>query len=352
MPLVVRVLLVVAVVGLAGVVLWTATGQLPRLVGAIGDTFGGLTSGLLATPSPSPTPVEVLASPVLDPPDEPYTNKETVDLTGSVPAEIAGQKGYVIRIYVAVPDQPATVIRELPVGETPAFVVPQLALAPGTNEISATVAGPSSESEPSPSITFVLDTTKPSITISSPKNKATVNASTVTIKGKTQGRSEVVARNESSGAVATVTAKSNGTFSVKVALDAGTNTIKVTATDPAGNAATKTLTVRRGAIEASVRLTASTYRLSAARLPRPLVLTAVVTDASGRPIAAAPVTFTVSVPGVPAITGDATTNASGVATFRLTVPKGATSGSGPATALATTEEYGDISTSIVITIVK
>jgi Glucodextranase, domain B len=251
-----------------------------------------------------------------------------------------------------VPDQPATVVREQPVGETPAFIVAQVPLAAGRNEISATVAGPGSESDPSPSVTYVLDTSKPSITISSPKNKAKVNAATVTIKGKTQGRSEVVARNDTSGAVATATAKSDGTFAVKVGLGAGTNTIKLTVTDPAGNAASKAITIRRGAIEAAVKLTASTYRLSAAKLPRPLVLTAVVTDPSGRPIPAAPVTFTVSVPGVPAITGDATTNASGVATFRLTVPKGATTGSGPATALATTDEYGDISTSIVITIVR
>ena len=352
MPLVIRALLVVAIVALAGVVLWTATGQLPRLVAALGDTFGGITSGLLTTPSPSPTPVEILDSPVLDPPEEPYTNRETVDITGSVPGEVAGQKGYVIRIYIAVPDQPATPVREMAVGETPAFVVAELPLAAGRNEISATIVGPSSESEPSASITYVLDTTKPAITISSPKNKAKVNGPTVTIKGKTQGRSELVARNETSGAVGTATAKSDGTFAIKVGLGAGTNTIKVTATDPAGNSSSKAITVRRGAVEATVRLTASSSRFSAAKLPRPLVLTAVVTDPNGRPISGVPVSFTVSVPGVPAITGDATTNASGVATYRLTIPKGATTGSGPATALATTEEFGDLSTSIVITIVR
>jgi hypothetical protein len=352
MPLVVRAILVVAIVALAGAVLWTASGQLPRLVGAIGDAFGGFTSGWLATPSPSPTPVEILDSPVLDPPDEPYTNRETVDITGSVPAEIAGRKGYVIRIWVALPDQVATVVRETAVGETPAFVVAELPLSAGRNVISATIAGPGSESEPSPSITYVLDTSKPAITISSPKNKATINGPTVTIKGKTQGRSEVVARNETSGAVGTASAKSDGTFSVKVGLGGGTNTIRLTVTDPAGNAASKAITVRRGAVEATVKLTASATRISASKLPRALVLTAVVTDPSGRPIQDAPVTFTVSVPGVPAITGDATTNASGVATFRLTIPKGATIGTGPATALATTEEYGDISTSIVITIVR
>ncbi|MCU0482716.1 MAG: hypothetical protein MUC54_00325, partial [Chloroflexi bacterium] len=196
MPLLVRVVLVVAVVALAGVVLWTATGQLPRLVTAFTDSFSGFTSGLLATPSPSPTPVEILASPVLDAPEEPYTNQETVDITGSVPAEIAGRKGYVLRIYIAVPDQPPTLVREVAVGATPAFVVPELPLTPGHNVISATVAGASSESEPSAVVDYVLDTTKPAITLSSPKNKATVNGPTVTIKGKTQGRSDIVARNE------------------------------------------------------------------------------------------------------------------------------------------------------------
>jgi len=350
--MIVRAVLAVAVVALAGVVLWAASGQLPRLVGAIGDAVGGFTGGLLVTPSPSPTPVEIIAPPVLDPPDEPYTNRDTVDITGSVPPEIAGRKGYVIRIYAALPDLPATPVREVPVGETPAFVVAALPLTEGRNEISATVVGPGSESEPSAVVTYVLDTAKPKITITSPKNKATVNGTTVTIKGKTQGRSDVVARNETTGAVGAASAKTDGTFSVKVALGSGTNTIKLAVTDPAGNAASKVISVRRGQSEADLRLTASAYRLSAARLPRTLVLTAVVTDPNGRAIPDTPVSFTVSVPGVPAITGDSTTNASGVATFRITVPKGATTGTGPATALAATEDYGDLSTSIVITIVK
>lgn len=341
-----------AVVALAGVVLWTATGELPRLAAAIGDAFGGVTGGLLTTPSPSPTPVDVIEPPVLDAPSEPYTNRAEVDVTGSVPPAIAGRHGYVIRIYVSLPDQPPTPVREVAVGETPAFVIRELPLQPGRNEVSATVVGPSSESEPSPIVTYVLDTAKPKITITSPKSGATVNGPTVTIKGTTQGRSEIVARNETTGAVGTASAKSDGTFSVKVGLGTGTNAVKVTVTDPAGNSASKVISFRRGSGEATVRLNASTYRLSAARLPRALVLTAIVTDPNGRPIGATPVTFTVSIPGVPAITGEGRTNASGEASFRLTVPKGATPGTGPATALAATDDYGDVSTSIVITIVK
>jgi len=201
----------VAVVALAGAILWAASGQLPRLVGAIGDAVGGFTAGLLVTPSPSPTPVEVIGPPVLDTPDEPYTNQDTVDLTGSVPLEVAGKKGYFIRIYVALPDQQATMVREEAVGETPAFVVAALPLSEGRNEISAIIASPSSESEPSAVVTYVLDTAKPKITITAPKDKSTVNGTTVTIKGKTQGRSDVVARNESTGAVGTASAKTDGT---------------------------------------------------------------------------------------------------------------------------------------------
>jgi len=151
--------------------------------------------------------------------------------------------------------------------------------------------------------------------------------------------------------VGTATAKSDGSFSVKVGLGTGTNAINVTATDPAGNSASKAISYRRGSGTATIRLTASAYRLDASRLPRSLVLTAVVTNPDGRPVAAAPVTFTLSIPGVPAITGQSQTNASGVATYRTTVPQGATPGTGPATALAATDQYGDLSTSIVITII-
>jgi hypothetical protein len=63
------------------------------------------------------------------------------------------------------------------------------------------------------------------------------------------------------------------------------------------------------------------------------------------------VTFTLSIPGVPAITGEDVTDASGLASFKTTIPAGATQGSGLATAFVTTADYGDASGRTAITII-
>lgn len=352
LPLVAKAILAVALVALAGVVVWSATGQLPRLVGAIGDTIGGIADKVFTTPSPSPTPVAIIPAPHLDPPAEPYTNQATIDVTGTVPAELAGRTGYTIRIWIALPDQLPVQVKEVAVGETPAFVVPAVPLEKGNNDITATIHGPGGDSDSSPIITYIRDVTKPKVTITSPKNGATINNATVKISGKTQGRSAINARNAANGDVGTTTAKTDGTFSVTVALADGANAITVTATDPAGNSASAVVSVRRGSGKLTVKLSASVYRLSAAKLPRALVLTAVVTNPDGAPIPGATVSFTLSIPGVEALTGEAKTNASGVATFRTTVPSGATVGSGPGTALVSTTEFGDASGRVTITITK
>ena len=77
-----------------------------------------------------------------------------------------------------------------------------------------------------------------------------------------------------------------------------------------------------------------------------------LTDPDGRAVAGQLITFTLTIPGVPAITGDDRTDASGAATFRTTIPAGASTGSGLATAFASTDELGDASGRVAITIVK
>jgi hypothetical protein len=64
------------------------------------------------------------------------------------------------------------------------------------------------------------------------------------------------------------------------------------------------------------------------------------------------VTFTLTIPGVPAITGDDVTDGSGVARFRTSIPDGATRGSGLATAFVSTADHGDASGRATITITK
>jgi hypothetical protein len=352
MPIVARLALVIAVVSLAGVVLATVSGALPRVVGSIGAAFGGLTDPFLATPTPAVEPIPIPPSPTLVAPEVPATNAETVTISGTVPGEIAGRSGFVVRIYIAIPDEEPVPVRDVPVGETPSFVASGLPLEKGRNDITATIVGPGGESDPSPVITYVRDTAKPKITITSPKDGATVNRANATIKGKTQAGATIVARNEANGTSATAIAKSDGTFTLKIPISPGTNGIAFTATDPAGNEATAVVSIRRGSGKLAIALSASAYRISVRSLPRSIEIEAIVTDPDGRPLRGEVVTFTFTVPGVPAITGEEVTAAGGVATFRTTIPAGATRGSGLATAFVDSAEHGEASARTSITLVR
>jgi hypothetical protein len=352
MPLPARLALVIAVVALAAVVVTTVTGALPRVVSAIGTALGGIAGTVVARPTASPSLTPIPAPPTLAAPRSAYTNKPTATFVGTVPLEVVGRDGFLIRIYVALPEQEPVAVRDVAVGETPSFVVENLPLEPGRNDVTATLVGPGGESETSPVITYVLDTSKPKITVTSPESGATINGETATITGKTQGSSVVVARNEANGTSATATADAKGTFTLEITLRSGDNAIALTATDPAGNVGTAVLAVRRGSGSLDVALSASAYRISAALLPRNLELRVLVTDPDGGPIAGQVVSFTLSIPGVPVITSDGTSDESGLATFRTTIPAGATEGSGLATAFVSTLDFGAASAQISITIIK
>lgn len=352
LPIAAKAALGVAVVALVAVVLLTVAGALPRIVSTVGGAVSGIAGAVLPSPSPSPTLAVVPTSPVLDAPAQVYTNQPSVTVSGSVPASVVGQRaGVRIRLYVAVAKQEPVQVRDVALGETPNFAIPEVALQPGRNDFTATVVGPGGESEASPIVTYVLDTTKPKVTIASPADKSTVNGTSVTIAGKTQGRSTVTARNEANGHTGIGVADGTGSFQVVVALADGTNAITLTVVDPAGNATVTVLTVRRGTGQLKVALTASSYRISAARLPRTLELRAVATDPEGNGLPGRDITFTLSIPGVPLITGQGTTDETGVAIFRTPIPAGATPGSGPGLAFLTTPEYGDASGRVVITII-
>src|SRR4029077_1968548 len=92
-------------------------------------------------------------------------------------------------------------------------------------------------------------------------------------------------------------ADTKGTFSVVVALRTGVNTIQISATDPAGNAFTATLTLRRGTGKLTASLAASDYSISARSLPERVPLAVVVTNPDGQRLSGANTVFTLTVPG-------------------------------------------------------
>jgi len=133
MPLVARLALLVALVALAAVVFSTMTGVLPRVVSTIGSALGGIADSVVPTASPSASLVPIPPSPTLTAPGNGFTNQPTATLTGTVPRDVVGRDGFVVRVYVTLPDAEAVAVREVPVGETPSFVVENLPLERGRN---------------------------------------------------------------------------------------------------------------------------------------------------------------------------------------------------------------------------
>jgi hypothetical protein len=348
-----RLLMGLAVAALGVGVLIVASGGLGKVASAIGTTFDGFVTDLTATPTPAPTQLVAADAPTLEAPDEPYTNVPTIDLVGTVPTPVVGEADVRIRIYVAIGKGDPGIAKEVPVGSSPRFLVP-LPLSAGANTFTATIVGPGDlESEHSAAVTYVLDKSKPKITITSPRQNATINARSAKVVGTTQGRSSISVRNVSTNATVTGEADGKGAFTIAVPIGTGTNQLEITATDPAGNATVATLTVRHGTGKLVAKLSASLYQVRLSRLPEPVTLTVTITDPDGRALPGANVTFTVAVPGVPAITSSVlSTGADGKVSFQTTLPAGATDGQCSLTAIVDTAAFGETTARNAITITK
>jgi hypothetical protein len=354
LPIGLRFTLGVAVVAFGAVVLLVATGVVGRLAGGVGSAVGGLFEGILATPTPSAEPTLVADPPTLTAPTEPYTNVPTVDLVGRVPADVVGRSDQVIRLYVAVGNGEPGPFKEVPVGSTPDFVVPGIALTDGTNTFSATIVGPAGESDPSADVVYVLDTVPPPIAVKAPTEGATVNATSAEVRGTTQARSKLELANATTGTSVLGEAAIDGSFALAIDLAPGPNELTVRVTDPAGNAAEQKLHVVRGDGVLSAALSTSATRIRASKLPVTIRLSVSVKDPDGHPLRDAAVTFSLTIAGVPPVTsGNVKTNGAGVAEFPTTIPAGATVGQGGmATVLVNTSTFGQATDRRALTVVE
>lgn len=347
-----RLLLAAAVLALGVGVLLLANGGLARIATAVGSTVEGFMTDLTSTPVPSAPELIAANAPNLEAPDEPYTREKSIDLVGTIPANIVNQADWRIRIYVAIGKGEPGVLIEVPVGSSVRFLVPGLTLSPGQNRFTASIVSPLDvESDFSAAVTYVLDTSKPKITLTSPKKNATVNGKTVQVKGKTQARSTISIRNLTTNAVVAGEADANGAFAIPISIGTGTNKIQVTATDPAGNAQVATVSVQRGTGKLTAGLSASIYQIRKSQLPEQVQLRVTVTDPDGRALQGARVVFTLAIPSLPAVTSSTlTTSSTGRATFTTTIPKGASAGQVSVTVIVETDDFGQTTDRTVITI--
>lgn len=350
-PLIGRIALALGILGVGVGVIYLGAGGLGTVAGAVGSTFSDFIAGVTATPVPAPTPVVTSQAPSIESPTEPYTNQESVDLVVIVPSALAGDPDHRLRVYLALKDQAPAPIQEAPLASGQRTIIP-VTLTKGTNDFSVTIVGPGGESESSPLVRWILDLTKPPIRLSAPRNEAVINRKAVTLEGRTQGRTTLIIRNQETGDSVSGTAANDGTFELTLPIAKGRNPLKITATDPAGNATQAELVVTRGSGRLRASLSASAYTIRQRDLPQALRLTANVDDPDGKPLAGARLTFTLSIPGIRTVTGSGTTDENGRAIFETTVPRGATRGSGPATVLVETDEFGRTTDEAAVTISK
>jgi Bacterial Ig domain len=337
------------VVALAVVVILTAPSVIGALFGGVGQAFSGVVGKLTQTAEPSASLTALPPAPSLSIPDQPYTNQATLDLTGTIPNSVAGQDGYTIRIYrqVGTSGTP-TIVGQAPIGDSPTFTVPNIALASGSNVFTATIADSGGESPPSTAVTYILDQAKPKVTVSSPTKNAVINGATVPITGQTQPGSSISARNQTNAQTAVATADNTGKFTVVVPLAGGQNAISLTVTDPAGNTASVALSVQRGTGALTPTLTASAYHFKASK-SNPITMSVVVLDPNGAPLAGATVTFSLTFPGEPPIVSSPlTTSSKGRVTWKTTIPA-TTAGKGEIVALVQTDAYGQANAQLPLT---
>lgn len=315
------------VLALGATVFVAGTGALDGAAGRIGSAVGGLLEGVIGAglePSVSPETV-ALAPPTLRQPADKYTNEPSFDLVGHLPSGIAGRPGYKVRVYVE-----GELVSEAPVGRTVDFVIADVPLPRGGSDITATLIGPDGiETPPSGRIRMSFDDAVPELHIDSPTDGQQMNGETIAVRGRTQGRSRITIRNESTGVTTHGVADAKGNFEVVVPVDKGRNGLTVTTRDRAGNSQSGVVSVVRGDGELTAKLELSASRFERMSLPAELTITVKVLDPDGKPIEGANVTFTISPPGLPTETFEAVTTNGEAVWPDVTIPRdGATDGGG------------------------
>lgn len=305
-----RASIVLALV-IAGAIVLATSGVLGRA--------GHALSGLVGSSSASPARPALPGAPTLNAPTAAETRLAAIEVRGTLPAVPAGAaslSGGSIRIYVN-----GKLGRQAPVPATRTFTVPAVPLAHGRSDITASVVVAAGEGQLSRPITVTLDDTPPDISVTSPADGSVVSSAAVSVRGQTQPGSLVVVRNETTGVNANGAAAA-GAFNVPLPIVDGTNSILVTATDRAGNQATRRLKIVRGATQLTASLALSQSRFKVAQLPAPITISVMVTDPTGLPVDGATATFSLSPPGAPTATYETQTKDGSATWSRVSIPAG------------------------------
>lgn len=157
--------------------------------------------------------------------------------------------------------------------------VPTTALTDGSHTITVNASDYDGNAATSKSVTFKVDTTPPTLSVSSPAAGLITNTAALTVSGTTNDAtsSPVTVKITLNGAnQGTVTVASSGAFSKAVTLEEGSNTIVVTATDAVGKASTITRTVTLDT--SAPKITAATITPNPADVGATVLISVTITE--------------------------------------------------------------------------
>lgn len=165
----------------------------------------------------------VIATPV----NNSYTNNATINVSGTASANLD--------VHIFDNDNEVAVVRP---NDNGTFST-NITLQTGANALKAYTASDVGHTDYSNVVNVTLDATAPKLNITSPADNLKTNKEAITVQGT------VIEENLDSIMVNGIKAKvnSDGTWSARIVLDEGANTIETVAADKAGNTTTKTLTV-------------------------------------------------------------------------------------------------------------
>lgn len=157
--------------------------------------------------------------------------------------------------------------------------VPTTALTDGSHTITVNASDYDGNAATAKSVTFKVDTTPPTLSVSSPAAGLITNTAALTVSGTTNDAtsSPVTVKITLNGAdQGTVTVASSGAFSKAVTLKEGNNTIVVTATDAVGKASTITRTVTLDT--SAPKITAATITPNPADVGATVLISVTITE--------------------------------------------------------------------------
>jgi hypothetical protein len=299
----------------------------------------------LPTAATATLPPALAAAPEISHPEATLTARPSVMLTGRLVEELP-RDAYRLRVYVNGELQ-----RERRLPRRQEFEL-EVGLDEGANSITLAVAGPAGEGLHSAPVEITRDSLPPAIASLEPASGTTIFDDVVVLRGTSEPGATLRVTNTATGTTSSSVIGDDGALEMAVNLAIGSNSIALEARDAAGNSATADLVFERREGEPTVELSLSRTSMTLAGLPTSMTLVAHVLDAAGAPVEGAEVVFSLSPPGMPTLTFDATTQAGVARWSSVRISDAATAGQGLATVLVTLPDGGTLTSSAYFTITE